>query len=238
MGKSISSITKKKLTQESRSTCPFCGEDDVSTAEIHHIIPVSKGGNDLFENLIYICANCHSKVTQGEILHSEVSKVKNLLGEGKHPFFKDEVTSNDEATSNIVYVDFTKGTNSGVVANAIQNLEINTTQRRVNLVAPQGSIAASLRHMNYIKYLIDRYHEFKAIEIGKEVMNYPIFYQNIKRKFGANWKMVPSGRFEDLVAYIKSRIDNTRHGRGQKALRRKNYSSFEEYLAKHGYLDC
>ena len=232
MRKAIPSIIRKKLTQESQSTCPFCGEDDVSTAEFHHIIPVSEGGTNVFENLIYICANCHSKVTQGQIPHSEVKKVKELLGEGKHPFFK------DETASNVIHADFTKGANLGVVANAIQNVEIKTTRRTVKLAAPQGSIASSLRHTNYAKHLIDRYHEFKMIEIGKEAIKWPVFYQQVKRQFGANWKMVPLERFEDLVLYIQSRIDNTKHGRVQKSRGHKNYSSFEEYLKNHGYLDC
>ena len=231
MRKSIPSIIRKKLTQESQSTCPFCGEDDVSTAEFHHIIPISEGGTNVFENLIYICANCHSRVTQGQIPQSEVSKMKKLLGKGKHPFFK------DQATSNVIRADFSKGANQGVIANAIQNVEIKTTRRTVKLVAPQGSIASSLLHMNYTKDLIDRYHEFKKIEIGKEAMKYPVFYQQIKKQFGANWKMVPLEGFEDLVLYIQSRIDNTKHGRIQKSQGRKNYLSFEEYLEKHGYLD-
>ena len=232
MRKSIPSIIRKKLTQESQSTCPFCGEDDVSTAEFHHIIPISEGGTNEFENLIYICANCHSKVTQGQIPHSEVKKVKELLGEGKHPFFK------EEAASSVIHADFTKGANLGVVANTIQNVEIKTTRRTVKLEAPQGSIASSLRHTNYTKHLIDRYHEFKMIEIGKETMKWPVFYQQIKRRFGANWKMVPLERFEDLVLYIQSRIDNTKHGRVRESRGRNNYSSFKEYLEKHGYLDC
>ena len=232
MRKSIPSIIRKKLTQESQSICPFCGEDDVSTAEFHHIIPLSEGGTTLFENLIYICANCHSKVTKVQIPHSEVNKVKKLLGEGKHPFF------NEGATNKVIHADFTKGANLGVIANSIQNVEIKTTRRTVKLAAPQGSIASSLCHMNYTKYLIDRYHEFKIIEIGKKAMKWSVFYQQIKKEFGAKWDMIPLLRFESLVKYIQSRIDDTKHGRVQKSRGRKNYSSFEEYLEEHGYFNC
>ena len=230
--KAVPSIIRKRLTQESQSTCPFCGEDDVATAEFHHIIPISEGGTNSFENLIYICANCHSKVTQGQIPHGEVNKVKKLLGEGKHPFFR------DEAAGNVIHADFTKGANLGVVANAVQNVEIKTTRGTVTLSAPQGSIASSLRHMNYTKYLIDRYHEFKVIEIGRKAMKWPVFYQQIKREFGAKWDMIPLERFESLVEYIQSRINKTKHGRVQASRGGRNYSSFEDYLEKHGYLDC
>ena len=232
MRRHIPSIVRKKLTQESQSTCPFCGEDDVSTAEFHHIIPVSEGGGNSFENLIYTCANCHSRVTQGQTPLSEVKRMKKLLGRGKHPFFK------DEAASNVIHADFNRSANLGVVANTIQNVEIKTTRRTVKLAAPQGSMASSLRHKNYTKYLIDRYHEFKTIEIGKEAMKYAVFYQQVKKQFGAKWDMIPLERFESVVGYIQSRIDNTKHGRVQKSRGGKNYSSFEEYLEKHGYLDC
>ena len=232
MRKAIPSLIKKKLTQESQSICPFCGEDDVSTAEFHHIIPISEGGRNYFENLIYTCANCHSKVTQGQIPHSEVKKVKNLLGEEKHPFSK------NETMGNVVHADFTRGINKGIVANTVQNVEIKTTRRLVKLTAPHGSIGSSLRYMNYTKYLIDRYHEFKKIEIGKEAMKYPVFYQQITRQFGAKWDMIPLERFEKLVEYIQSRIDNTKHGIMQKSRGRKSYSNFEEFLEKHGYWNC
>ena len=55
---------------------------------------------NLFDNLIYVCANCHSKITQGQIPKIDVTRVKKLLGEGKHPFFK------GETESNVIHADF------------------------------------------------------------------------------------------------------------------------------------
>ena len=90
-----------------------------------------------------------------------------------------------------------------------------------------------------MKHLIDRYHEFKKIEVGQEDMNYPIFYQQITKRFGAKWDIIPLQLFDELFMYIQSRIDRTRQGRIQKAHGKKNYSEFEEYLDKYGgYADC
>lgn len=228
MRKSVPSFIKKKVTQESQSTCPFCGEDDVSTAQFHHIRPVAEGGSNSLENLIYICANCHSKVTQGQISHGEVVRVKEMLLDGEHPQLK------SAGKSNVIHADFTRGTNSGVVANRIDKVEIRTTRKSVNLNPPDGSIASSLSHRNYTKYLIDRYHKFKKIEVGQEGMKYPILYQQVKKQFGAKWDMIPLHRFDELVTYLQGRIDKTKHGRGQKAGARKNYSEFAEYRTKYG----
>lgn len=233
MRKSIPSVVRKKVTQESQSSCPFCGEDDVSTAQFHHIKPVADGGTNSFENLIYICANCHSKVTNGQISSDEVIRTKEMLATGRHPF------AGNRVASNVIHADFTRGTNKGVVANKIERVEIKTTRRSVNVNPPEGSIGSDLRQRNYIKHLIDRYHEFKKIEVGKEGMNYAIFYSQIKKRFGAKWDMIPLQLFADLVVYLQSRIDRTKHGRVRKAHGKKNYSTFEEYLQKYGgYEEC
>ncbi|WP_201292569.1 HNH endonuclease signature motif containing protein [Cellulomonas citrea] len=48
--------------------------------EIHHIVPWARGGEHLFENLILLCANCHSRVTRGEIDSKSVRAYKANLG--------------------------------------------------------------------------------------------------------------------------------------------------------------
>jgi len=233
MRKSIPPVIKRKIAQESQSTCPFCGEYDVSTGQFHHIKPVAEGGTNSSKNLIYLCANCHSKITQGQISRHEVLRVKGLLATGTHPYARNSVANN------VIHADFTRGANKGVIANKIENVEIRTTQKSVKINPPTGSIGSDLPHRNYVKHLIDRYHEFKRIEVGKEGMNYAMFYQQIKKRFGANWDMIPLQLFGNLVMYIQSRVDKTRHGRIRKAHGKKNYSEFDEYREKYGgYADC
>ncbi len=45
--------------------CVLCG--DAENLEVHHIIPRAKGGSNRPQNLVTLCANCHRKVTLGEI---------------------------------------------------------------------------------------------------------------------------------------------------------------------------
>lgn len=227
MKRQIPALVKRKITQESNSTCPFCGDRDVSAAEFHHIKPLSEGGESTEDNIIYTCSNCHSKITRGEVGRAEVLRVKSQLVRGQHTY------NASERKSNVINVDF----NKGVIVNEASNLEIRTTRSRVTINPPSGSIASSLAHKGYIKHLIDRYHEFKKIDVDVKNMNYALLYAHIKRLYGAKWDMVPLSKFEDLSAYLRSRIDRTKHGRIQTARDVKNYSDFGEYKRKYGFSD-
>ncbi|MGD9663447.1 MAG: HNH endonuclease signature motif containing protein [Porticoccaceae bacterium] len=186
-------------------TCPMCGEKDVTTFELHHMRPFSVASKHEEDNLILLCSNCHSRVTAGEVSEADVLRLKLLLVKGKHPF------AQPAAPSNVINV---SGVNTGVIAN---KLEIHTPRHTVKVSAPEGTLASSLNHRNYVKYLIDRYHEFKAAEVGKEEMNYRILYAAITREFGAKWDMVSLSQFEALVDYLQKRIDKTVLGKNMKA---------------------
>ncbi|WP_462179386.1 hypothetical protein [Pseudoalteromonas gelatinilytica] len=133
-------------------------------------------------------------------------------------------------TENVI--NFSGGTNNGVIAT---NIEFKTSKKSIKVEAPLGSIASSLQHKNYIKYLIDRYHEFKKAEVGSGNMNYAIFYTSIKRKFGAKWDMVPLAKFDELTKFVQTRIDGTVLCRKRRSKGSKSYSSYDEYLQKHSY---
>jgi len=52
-------------------TCASCKktEEDCSRSEFHthHIIPLSEGGDNAFENLVCLCEKCHKKIHPGII---------------------------------------------------------------------------------------------------------------------------------------------------------------------------
>ena len=141
--------------------CPMCGESDVTTFEIHHIQSYSQNNQHDDENLILLCSNCHAKVTAGEITENDVLRLKIIL------IKRNSSPSQRKAEANNV-VNFNSGVNNGVVANKV---EIKTQKKTIRLSPPQGTIASSANHRNYIKKLIDRYHEFKTADVGKEKMN-------------------------------------------------------------------
>ena len=223
--KAIPEIVKKRLFQEAGSKCPNCQEADVSALQIHHIRPLAQGGGNDEENLIVICSNCHSKVTAGEILEINILRLNISL-------MKTKVPSDNRNGGNII--NFPGGINQGIIANRVKTnkLEINSGDKKIRMNPPDGSIASSLHHRNYIKHLIDRFHEFKEADVGKEKIRYPIFYNMIKSQFGAKWDMIALDKFDLLSAFIKKRIDGTGLGRKMKAINRKRYSTFEEFIDK------
>lgn len=143
----------------------------------------------------------------------------------------DEVKNKIDNTNNENVLNFSGTNNEGIVANVVN---LKTLKKNVTISAPQGTVSSSINHKNYVKYLIDRYHEFKAADVGKGNVKYPIFYNAIKREFGAKWDMISLSKFPELCSFIQNRIDKTILGKNQKSKNIKRYSSHEEYLAKHG----
>lgn len=142
----------------------------------------------------------------------------------------DDVKEKINNTNNGNVLNFNGNNNGGVVANVVH---LKTLKKSVTISAPEGTVSSSINHRNYTKYLIDRYHEYKAADVGKENVKYPVFYNAIKREFGAKWDMVSLDKFYDLCSFIQNRIDKTILGKNKKAKNIKRYSSYEEYLAKN-----
>lgn len=221
--KTIPEKVKKKIYQEAGMVCPFCGESNVTTFEIHHILPYSEISKHNEENLILLCSNCHAKVTAGEITEAQVLRKKiSLLND------KNSVPLKTSLPNNVI--NFDSAINNGIVANAV---EIKTQKKSIKIYPPKGTIASSANHRNYIKRLIDRYHKFKKADICKCKLNYAILYKTIEKEFGAKWDMLPLSQFEQLATFLHRRIDNTILGKTQKAKNIKRYSSFEEFMQKY-----
>lgn len=49
--------------------CEMCKREGRYTdaTEIHHVVPLSEGGTNDFENLMPLCKSCHSRITMKEI---------------------------------------------------------------------------------------------------------------------------------------------------------------------------
>jgi hypothetical protein len=220
--KALPKRLEKTIYQQFGAKCPFCGEQDVSTLQVHHIEPHAVVQEHSVENLLLTCANCHQKIGDGRISVRDVHHAKFLAEQATSPISK----VSGAANSNTVTV---SGDNHGMVANSIS---IQTPRASVTVAPMSGTISASYPRRNYVKYLIDRYHEFKQAEVGKGNVRYAVLYKSIEREFGAKWDNLADGRFEALVSYLQRRIDNTRLGKTQKARGQARYSSFEEHQAK------
>jgi len=193
-----------------------------------------------FENLILLCSR-HSKIIDSQPKQFTVE----LLSEMKEIHERDgniEI-SKEEANGALRLLDeyrliYIAPGSKVEVGNAetihAQNVNIKSSKGKTKFTAPAGSIGANLVQRNYLKHLIDRYHEFASNQPGRKDFTYPAIYAHIKKLFGAKWDMIPSTRFPDVTEHMQKRIDNTRLGRINRSKGHPNYSSFDEYEEKYG----
>lgn len=115
------------------------------------------------------------------------------------------------------------------------NITIKTSKQFNVTKGPiQDTIGSNAYMKNYVKHLIDRYHDFKKTNLNAEggKMNYTLIYNAIKREIGFKWDETPFERFEDLCAYIQKRINDTILGKTRKQSGMKNYSTYKEYVTE------
>ncbi|MCX6584567.1 MAG: HNH endonuclease signature motif containing protein [Candidatus Aminicenantes bacterium] len=220
--KDISRNVQKRIFQEANSRCSFCDESEVATLQIHHIKARTEGGGNEIENLILVCANCHTKITSGIITEADILRKKIMLLKGKT-----EARSSSASQNSII---LENSSNAGVIANTITIK--NPKKSSIKMQPPQGTIAADRVKRNYIKYLIDTYHDYKKKDQNVEKMNYAIFYETIRKRFKCKWDFVSEEKFEELAYYIQCRIDGTIFGKLKRKRGSRNYSSLEEYLTE------
>lgn len=66
--------------------CSNCGWDKAQ-CDMHHIIPKSKGGTDSYDNLTWLCPNCHRLAHRNKLL--SFITFKNQIGDFWKEFFSD-----------------------------------------------------------------------------------------------------------------------------------------------------
>lgn len=158
---------------------------------------------------------------------------KELMTEGDFPTVRmDSNPSKPKTThrskdrpSNVI--NFDRSSNKGIVAN---ELTIKTTKKSIKLNPPPGIIASDSNMRAYAKYLIDRYNKFKSADRNITEMRHGVIYTAIKGEFKCNWDYVPITRFDDLVAYLQRRIDDTILGKNQKKQGKGRYETYSEWL--------
>lgn len=67
-------IENKKLIDKKKHNCEYCHRRKCYT-NTHHIKSKGSGGNDVKDNLIELCSNCHRKVHDGIIKKQELLEI-------------------------------------------------------------------------------------------------------------------------------------------------------------------
>jgi hypothetical protein len=216
------------LQQEISSTCPVCTNVDVGHFQVHHLD--ENPSNNAPENLLMLCANCHSKITKGDISPAEVRGIKKTLLN----FAKINAARTQSSQPPAIQV-------GGDISHAVVgsgNVVNIRTARNPKPKYPPGCIGYDSVKANYISYLIGRYHEFKEWEIGKENMRYGWFPSQLKKHFKVGKQRtiynLPDIKFTELCELIQYRILDTKLARTKGGKTGRFFSSFEEYAQEQG----
>ncbi|MEW6664346.1 MAG: toll/interleukin-1 receptor domain-containing protein [Thermodesulfobacteriota bacterium] len=125
-----------------------------------------------------------------EARHVFLDKIRKLSGrgatepgEGRSQGMRDRkggrLSRSFREAANIIHVE--NSVNTGIIANT---LNIRPSRKSsVKIGPPSGTIAADRDKRNYIKYLIDRYNEFKKADRTVGDFKYPVIYSSIKRRY-------------------------------------------------------
>lgn len=251
--------TVKRLFAKSGNQCAFPGckipiieDSGIISGNICHISAQNKNGprfdpelsekekND-YENLVLLCSRHHQIVDKQADVYDvdticEMKKIHeeyNQRTEIAEDSIFAKILLNDYKNINI-----TNNTGNILIdsPNSIQATTVNikSTNKKINILPPSGTISDDLKMLAYIKYLIKRYNEFASCDPTRETkFNYSAIYVNIESNFGVKYDLVPINRSDELVDYIQKRIDKTRQARINKGKGYKSYSTFEEFVKKH-----
>lgn len=217
----IPKVLEKRVFQEASSRCPFCSEAEVASLEIHHID--GNPSNNVLENLLLVCASCHSKITAGVITASEVRDMKAHLS---------EVRPSATRTQSTVSVSIANSRFQGDIAHTINKF---VTPRAPRPNYPGGSLGADLLRKGYVDYLIAKYYEHRKADasFGKvRPFSHAELHTTIQRTFGCRTFFIPVARFVEVVEFLQGRIDNTILGKKNRARNVPNYHSYEAHLQK------
>lgn len=202
----------------------------------------SEGERHGYDNLLLLCPTHHRTVdAQPEVF--SVALLKDMKARAEADRREAELPSDAFFAAallaklrNLVITD-----NCGNIAinspGAVQagTVVFKTAKNQIKIAPPAGTIGADGDKRRYVKYLIDRYIQFAKTGPGRAAPFKPaVIYASIKREFGTQWELVSLTRFADLCVYLQLRISKTSLGKINAVKGQALFSSFEEFLSKHG----
>lgn len=219
----LHSSVERIARERAAHRCVFCGESDAAHLDL---VPAG-GATDDLNDLLLVCTDCADQVSRGEIAPAEMRRARARLGAPVRMLG----APNDPVPRQSL--NFTGTANGSMIANAI-NVR-GDAKPSAKMAHPPGSIGADLDRKNYIAYLVDRYNEFGSAgrtSYGqKGEFHHGVIHENVRRKFKAKTYFIPVERFDDLVSYLRGRIDATIQGKRNRSRGRGSYSSYESHVA-------
>lgn len=115
-----------------------------------------------------------------------------------------------------------------------QTINVKTTNKKIAVNAPPGTIGADQNATRYMQYLIKRYNKFAGSDPTRGTrFNYGAISHNIESNFGSEWRLLSLEKANAVFEYLQARIAKTRQARINKGKGYPAFSAYEEFLAKH-----
>ncbi len=251
--------TIKKLFALSGNVCAYPGcklpiieSAGTVTGEICHIKAKSVGGPRFddgqsekdrhdFDNLILLCRG-HHKVVDADPDRYTVDALNKMKSDHEKTAGRSDMEE-DRFSAKILINDFRRASvtnNSGNVAinspGAVQAkmLTVKTTNKKITVSPPLGTIGSDQQASRYIQYLINRYNKFAAPELSRKTkFNYGAIPRNIENKFGSKWQLLSLEKAEAVFEYLQTRISKTRLAKINMAKGQRSFSSYQKFVAKY-----
>lgn len=225
--KAIPKATEHQIREQCGQACanPACRKWNTATHELHHID--GDRSRSVVENLILLCANCHSEEQHGILSPAQVMTWKRMAEFGYLP-----PPAGQAPLLRPIMRD-----NNGVVAERlhVENLTIKQVKEKSGKSAPlPGTVGADPNMRDYANYLAKRYIEWRkkgiAMGIDKRRFSAASTQGILCEGFGSQSShSVPQTRFHKWVIQAQGKIDATVWGRINP---HRNYHSWEEHLAE------
>ena len=74
--KKLTDTVKNHVMKQQHYKCLICHKELPARKHFHHVIPISKGGGNLPDNIIAVCSNCHDEITHQMQLDEQKKKQK------------------------------------------------------------------------------------------------------------------------------------------------------------------
>jgi hypothetical protein len=225
----LSKTLEKRVFQQAGAVCAFCPEHEIASLQVHHID--GDPSNNILDNLLVVCATCHTKITGYVISEADVRAKKREV-EWLHTQRANRQPA--AAAAAAVNVSINGSTFKGDIA---QNITKIVTRRAPRVVHPSGSLGADLNRKGYIDYLLTRYFDWRNADKSwgsKRPFNHAEIHRTIQSEFGHKTFFMPVEYFDRLVNFLHFRIDRTILGRNNTSRGKANYHSYEQHLIEHG----
>lgn len=224
----IKAPIKHQLMDECDSACAECRSTKQSTLEFHHIN--GDRSHSVYENLIVLCASCHSEFSRGGKSEADALLLKRMAQAGK-------LAPRKGSEPHI-----SVGVNSGVVAGSVGTVNIKVPRSGSKPVIP-GTIGADPDMRSYADYLVKRYIEWRKksdVQL-KKVGRAPrkpfspgAAHSILGEGFGItnSVNLISEGSFFRWVEAAHAKINRTVWGKTNKY---RNFHTWEEHLKeRHG----